>query len=110
MWEVLVIKIYAEQTWIDLKTADFWGIYPLFRVLHDLKLNVPYKVLDSYEKTLDGTSRHFFLIQEAEGSTNPPLIEIPLDNNFTYYNYSDPKGQLLKDSTNQYFDSQVLNS
>lgn len=76
----------------------------------DVKLNVPYKVLDSYEKTLDGTSRHFFLIQEAEGSTNPPLIEIPLDNNFTYYNYSDPKGQLLKDSTNQYFDSQVLNS
>ena len=34
----------------------YWG---------DIKIGVQYNIINSYEKIFDGTSRHFFLIQES---------------------------------------------
>jgi hypothetical protein len=61
----------------------YWG---------DIKIGVQYNIINSYEKIFDGTSRHFFLIQESMNSA-APLIEVPLDNNFTYSNFT--TGQVL---------------
>lgn len=59
----------------------------------DVKVGVQYNIINSYEKMFNGTSKHFFLIQESANSS-APLIEVPLDNNFTYSNYN-TRGQAL---------------
>lgn len=58
----------------------------------DIKLGVQYNIINSYEKMFNGSSKHFFLIQESMNSA-APLIEVPLDNNFTYSNFT--TGQVL---------------
>ena len=72
----------------------------------DVKLNIPYNIINSYEKMFEGTSKHFFLIQESANSS-APLIEVPLDNNFTYQNYN--PGRSLNDNV-QFSSSSALNS
>ena len=62
---------------------DYWS---------DIKLGVQYNIINSYEKMFNGSSKHFFLIQESMNSA-APLIEVPLDNNFTYSNFTG--GQVL---------------
>lgn len=88
-------------TFNQLPTAKFNEPY----YWSDVKINVPYTILNSYEKIFEGSSRHFFLIQESMNS-NAPLIEVPLDNNFTYSNYS---GHVLNDSA-KFNPQQSLNS
>lgn len=58
----------------------------------DIKVGVPYNIINSYEKIFNGNSKHFFLIQESMCS-DAPLIEVPLDNNFTYSNFN--RGSVL---------------
>lgn len=71
----------------DSKPTQFFGM-PYYWA--NVKAGVVYNIIQSYSKIVDGNSQQFLLIQE-NSNAEAPLIEVPLDNNFTYTNFSPSK-------------------
>ena len=46
--------------------------FPIF--WSTLSLNEEYEVISDYEKVIEGTSHHFFMIEDSDGA----LVEVPL--------------------------------
>lgn len=55
----------AKSTAVKESFPIFWST---------LSLDEEYEVISDYEKTIDGNSHHFFMIEDSDGA----LIEVPL--------------------------------